>query len=64
MFSISGFVCAAVALLFVPVLFGVVGVVLGVIGRSRGERQGTWAAITAGLSTLAGMVLGYLFAQP
>ncbi|WP_219508098.1 hypothetical protein [Nonomuraea ceibae] len=58
--SIAGFGCAAVALVFVPILFGPAGIVLGLVGHSRGERLGRWAAVTAAVATAAGMVLGYL----
>jgi hypothetical protein len=52
--SIVGFVCAAVAVLFSPVLFGLAGIVLGIVGHTKGEPLGRWAAVAAG----AGMILG------
>ncbi|WP_336206626.1 hypothetical protein [Nonomuraea sp. LPB2021202275-12-8] len=58
--SIIGFVCAAIALLFIPILFGIAGIVLGIVGHTRGESLGKWAAITAGVTMIVGMVLGYI----
>ncbi|WP_280421584.1 hypothetical protein [Nocardia carnea] len=55
--SIIGFVCAAVSLLFCPLLFGIAGIALGVIGHIRGESLGKWAAIAAGVCLIIGMVL-------
>ncbi|WP_406674700.1 hypothetical protein WBK31_10230 [Nonomuraea sp. N2-4H] len=60
MLSIMGFACAAMALLFIPILFGLGGVVLGIIGHTRGEPLGRWAAIAAGAAMLIGTMLGIL----
>jgi len=59
--SIIGFVCAAVALFFCPILFGPVGIVLGVIGHSRGESLGKWAAIVSAVALVVGLLLGLAF---
>jgi hypothetical protein len=58
--SITGFACAAVAVLFLPVLFGLAGVALGVAGHTRGEPLGRWAAICAGAATFLGTVSSIL----
>lgn len=58
--SIIGFVCAAVAVLFIPILFGLAGIVLGIVGHTRGEPLGRWSAIAAGVCMVVGMVLGAL----
>ncbi|MEU4516759.1 hypothetical protein AB0G05_45350 [Nonomuraea wenchangensis] len=55
--SVLGCVCAAVAVLYAPVLFGLAGIVLGVVGHLRGERLGKWAALAAGAGMGAGTVL-------
>jgi hypothetical protein len=52
--SIIGFVCAAVALVLIPILFGLAGIVLGIVGHTRGEPLGKWAAF----ASLGGMVVG------
>ncbi|NNH70067.1 hypothetical protein HLB23_09375 [Nocardia uniformis] len=59
-FSIIGFVCAAVALLFCPPGFGIAGIVLGLIGNSKGEPLGKWAALAAGICMVIGLVIGFL----
>ncbi|MEV4396811.1 hypothetical protein [Nonomuraea sp. NPDC049607] len=58
--SIIGFVSAAVAVLFIPILFGLAGIVLGIVGHTRGEPLGKWAAIAAAACMIVGMVLGAL----
>lgn len=58
--SIIGFVCAAVSLLFCPIVFGAAGIVLGVIGHIRGEPLGKWAAVAAAICLVVGVVIGLL----
>ncbi|WP_194815841.1 phage holin family protein [Nocardia sp. XZ_19_385] len=58
LFSIIGFVCAALALFFCPILFGPAGIILGLVGRNKGESLGKWAAIASAVC----LVLGLLFA--
>ncbi|SPL98273.1 Basic proline-rich protein [[Actinomadura] parvosata subsp. kistnae] len=58
--SVIGCVCGAVAVLYLPVLFGLAGVVLGVVGHVRGEPLGRWAAIAAGAGMLLGTLLSIL----
>jgi hypothetical protein len=59
-YTIAAFICAAVALLFLPIVFGPAGIVLGIIGNRKGDPLGRWAAITAAVLMIAGMVIGYL----
>jgi len=47
--SIVGFVCAALAVPFAPLLFGLVAVVLGVSGAVLGDRPLGWYAAAAGV---------------
>ncbi|WP_157548814.1 hypothetical protein [Nonomuraea candida] len=58
--AVTGFACAAVAVLFSPVVFGLAGVVLGVVGHLRGEPLGRWAATAAGAGMLLGTLLSIL----
>lgn len=56
--TILGFVFAAVAILFFPLIFGLAGLVLGVIGGAMGDRPLGWYAAAAGVAGGAlGMVL-------
>ena len=59
MFKIWGWICTATSLLFLPFIFGVIGIVLGYIIRSRGDKeQGTVIMICATGAMIFGMWLG------
>ena len=58
--SIIGIVCGVLAVLILPIVFGPAGLVLGFIGRSKGERLSTIAIIVAAVGMVLGLVLGYL----
>ena len=61
--TILGFVFAVVAILFLPPLLGLAGVVLGVIGGALGDRPLGWYAAGAGIvGAVIGMVLAYVVA--
>ncbi|GIJ44332.1 hypothetical protein Val02_12180 [Virgisporangium aliadipatigenens] len=55
--SIVGFVFAAIAVLFFPIVFGLVAVILGVVAGALGDRPMGWYAAAAGV---AGGVIGVL----
>ena len=58
-FTIASFICAAVALIFLPPILGIVGVILGVVGRARGDRSlATWAIVASVACAVIGMILG------
>lgn len=56
--TIIGFVCAAISLLFIPIVFGPAAIILGVLAYKRGDRLGLWAAIAGGVCMVVGMILG------
>jgi hypothetical protein len=56
--TIIGFVCAALALLFLPIVFGPAAIVLGIIGWRKGDRLGIWAAVLGLVTMIAGMAIG------
>ncbi|WP_052373528.1 hypothetical protein [Nocardia otitidiscaviarum] len=58
-FSIIGFVCAGIALLFCPPGFGIAGIILGLVGNSKGEPLGKWAAIASGVCMVLGLLIGF-----
>ncbi|MFI6316299.1 hypothetical protein ACIBG8_02205 [Nonomuraea sp. NPDC050556] len=60
MLSIIAFVAAAIAILFIPILFGLAGIALGTVGHFRGETLGKWAALTSGVTMILGVFLGIL----
>ncbi|RJO76336.1 hypothetical protein D5S18_08285 [Nocardia panacis] len=59
--SLTAFGCAALALLFCPLLFGPAGILFGWLGHHRGESLGKWAALTSVLALVGGTVLGLLY---
>ena len=57
--TIIAFVFAAVAVLFVPVVFGLAALVLGLIGGFLGDRPLGWYAAAAGVAGgVIGVILG------
>ena len=56
----GSYICAALSLLILPIIFGPIGVVLGIIASSNGDERGTTAAIVSGVCTFLGMVIGML----
>jgi hypothetical protein len=59
--SILGIVFGVIAIVFFPIIFGIAGIVLAVVGYTRGDRSlGKWAIVVAVAGTVLGFVLGYL----
>lgn len=56
--SIVGFVCAALALFFVPIVFGPAAIVLGILAYRKGDRLGVWAAVAGVVGLVGGIALG------
>jgi len=56
--SIAAIVCGVVAIIFLPIIVGVIGIVLGAIALSRHEPM---AKIGLGVA-IAGTVLGFVLA--
>ena len=55
--AIGGFVCAAISLILIPIVFGVAGAVLGFLAYSKGERLGLYAGITSIACLVLGLVV-------
>ncbi|MCI4064855.1 hypothetical protein MRQ36_20705 [Micromonospora sp. R77] len=56
--TILGFVFAVIAVLFLPPLFGLAGLVLGIVGAVLGDKPlGWYAAAASVVGALLGMVL-------
>ena len=53
-----GIMCAVVAVFFLPIIIGPVGMILGAIGASRGERGAPVAIILSLFGTVLGFMLG------
>jgi len=59
-YAIAAFICAAVAVVLLPIVLGPIAIVLGVVAHSKGDPLGKWA-IAAGVAGLAlGFALGAL----
>lgn len=56
--SIAGIVCGGIAFLILPIILGPVGLILGAVAKSRGERLALVAMIVGGVGFVGGMVLG------
>lgn len=58
--SIISFVLAAIAVVFIPILFGGAAIITAAVGITRKERLSKIALIVAIVATIAGFVLGAL----
>lgn len=58
--SIAAFVCAAISVLFFPIVFGPVAIVLAAVAMSRGEPLGTLALGLSIPAMLLGFLIGFL----
>jgi len=56
--SIIAIVCGVVAILFLPIVLGPIGIVLGIIGKTRNEKLSTVAIVVAVAGMIVGFVLG------
>lgn len=57
-FSIAGIICGAIAFLFFPILLGPLGLILGAVGKSKGEDKAAIALVVSALGLVIGMILG------
>jgi hypothetical protein len=57
-FSILGIVFGGVALIFLPIILGPVGIILSVVGKTKGEKLANIALTVSILGTLVGLFLG------
>ncbi|HEX2130235.1 MAG TPA: hypothetical protein VHH15_01650 [Actinophytocola sp.] len=61
---IISFVLAAIAVLFLPIVFGPAAIVLAIVGYALGDKRvGSWAIGIAVVATILGFLLGYLVMQ-
>jgi hypothetical protein len=61
--SIAGIVCGAIAFLFLPIILGPAGLILGGIAKSRGEPKANIALVVSGLGLVGGLIIGFIFAS-
>jgi hypothetical protein len=59
--AIAGTVSGAISFLVIPILFGPLGILLGILGLARGERRlGTIAVVVCVLGLVVGFILSFL----
>lgn len=57
----AGIVCGLISFVFVPILFGPLGTVLGVVGAAKGDRAlGVAAAVLGFVGLVVGVVFSFL----
>jgi hypothetical protein len=59
-FSIGAIVLGVLAVFFLPIILGPAGLVLGFVGKSKGEKLSQLAIVVAGCGTVLGFILGAL----
>jgi uncharacterized protein YacL len=57
-FSIIAIVLGALSLLFLPIVFGPIAIVLAIIGKSKKEKLSTVALVIGIIGTVIGMIIG------
>ena len=57
-FAIAGLVCGLIAFLFVPPLFGTLGIVFGAISWKSGNKLGLAATVISIAGLVIGMIVG------
>lgn len=57
-YTILAFVFGVIAVLFIPIVFGIAAIVLAIIGLRKGDPLARWALAVAILGTIAGFALG------
>ena len=57
---VASYICAVVALLFCPLVLGIIGMVLGFYAKSQGDERGTLAGIVSLICMIIGMVIGIM----
>ncbi len=62
-FSIAGIVFGILAFLVLPIVFGPIGLILGAVGKNKGESKATTAMVVSGVGMVVGMAIGALVAM-
>ncbi|WP_037270458.1 hypothetical protein [Kibdelosporangium aridum] len=59
--AIISFVLSAIAILFLPIVFGLAAIALAIVAYATGDKVlGKWAIPVSVMATILGFVLGYL----
>jgi len=57
---IASYICAAVSLIFCPLVLGIIGMVLGFYANSQGDSRGVASGIVSLICMILGMFIGML----
>ena len=60
-FLVIGWICAIISLVWYPFIFGIVGVVMGVLASKRGSRAGLGLIMTSIVLMAVGLIFGGVF---
>jgi hypothetical protein len=59
--SIAGIVCGVIAVLIIPILFGPLGIIFGIVGYRKGDQKvGRIAIVVAAVGLVLGIIVGAL----
>jgi hypothetical protein len=62
--AIAAYICAAIGLCILPIIFCPIGIGLGAIAMSTGDRtHGLWSIIACGISLVLGIIAGVVLAS-
>jgi hypothetical protein len=56
-YTVASFICAGIAILFLPFVVGPLGAVMGKVGLNKGDPLGKWGLITSIITSVLGTVL-------
>jgi len=59
-FGTAGIIVALISTVVIPIIFGPIAIVLGVIGHSRGDPRGKIAIVLGVVCMLIGFALSYI----
>lgn len=62
--TVASFVLGLIAIAQLPLLFGPMGMVCGLLAHVKGDRPGFAGAVFSGITTVLGMSLLFLFDNP
>lgn len=57
-FSTAGIILGVISFLFFPIIFGPAGIILGAVGKSKGESKAVTAMAVSAVGLVAGMIIG------
>lgn len=62
-YSTTGIVLGSIAFLFLPIILGPAGLILGAVGKSKGESRANVAMVVSAAGLVVGMILSFVVAR-